>query len=161
MLLKFPYGKSFLQAEISEERLEVAISRPLEPLRDLREAVKQGLRNPIGSKPLRLLLGRGKKVCLIVPDETRVCPTKEILPPVLEELEACEPQGLEILIGNGLHRGMSEQEMIELLGEEVVKECNVTNHAAADERQLVDLGVKTSYGTPAIVNRGRRKAIFC
>ena len=152
MLLKFPYGKGFLQTEIPEERLEVAVSRPLKPPRELREAVKQGLRKPIQSKPLGRLLGRGKKVCIIVPDETRACPTKEILPPLLEELETCELRELEILIGNGLHRGMSEQEMVELLGEEVVKEYNIINHTATDERQLVDLGMKTSYGTPAIVN---------
>lgn len=152
MLLKFPYGKDFLQTEIPEERLEVAVSRPLKPLRELREAVKQGLRKPIQSKPLRRLLGRGKKVCIIVPDETRACPTKEILPPLLEELETCGLRELEILIGNGLHRGMSEQEMVELLGEEVVKEYKIINHTATDERQLVDLGMKTSYGTPTIVN---------
>ena len=57
MLLKFPYGKGFLQTEIPEERLEVAVSRPLKPLRELREAVKQGLRRPIQSKPLCRLLG--------------------------------------------------------------------------------------------------------
>ena len=158
MLLKFPYGKGFLQTEIPEERLEVAVSRPLEPLRELREAVKQGLRKPIQSKPLRHLLGRGKKVCVIVPDETRACPTKEILSPLLEELETCELRELEILIGNGLHRGVSEQEMVELLGEEVVKEYNIINHTAADERQLVDLRMKTSYGTPAIVNRVAAKS---
>ena len=158
MLLKFPYGKGFFQTEIPEERLEVAVSRPLKPLRELREAVKQSLREPLRSKPLRRLLSKDKKVCVIVPDETRACPTKEILPPVLEELETCDPQGLEILIGNGLHRGMSKQEMVELLGEEVVREYNVTNHTAADERQLVDLGMKTSYGTPAIVNRVAAKS---
>jgi nickel-dependent lactate racemase len=160
MLLKFPYGKGFLQTEIPDERLEVAVSRPSKPLRELREAVKQGLRKPIQSKPLRHLLGRGKKVCVIVPDETRACPTKEILSPLLEELETCELRELEILIGNGLHRGMAEQEMAELLGEEVVEEYSITNHAAADERQIVDLGMKTSYGTPAMVNRVAAKSDY-
>ncbi len=153
MLLKFPYGKGFLRTEIPEERLEVAVSRPLKPLRELREAVKRGLREPIRSKPLRRLLGKGKKVCVIVPDETRACPTKKILPPVLKELKSCQPIELKILIGNGLHRCMSNQEMIEMLGENVVKEYEVINHVATDEGQLVDLGTKTSYGTPAIVNK--------
>ena len=109
---------------------------------------------------MRRLLGRGKKVCVIVPDETRACPTKEIFSPLLEELETCELRQLKILIGNGLHRDVSEQEMVELLGEEVVKEYSITNHAAADERQVVDLGMKTSYGTPAIVNRVAAKSDY-
>lgn len=160
MLLKFPYGRVFLQTEISEERLEVAVSRPIKPLRELGEAVKQGLRKPIKSKPLRRLLGKSEKVCIVVPDETRACPTKELLLPLLEELETCEHHELDILIGNGLHRGMSEQEMVELLGEEVVEEYSIINHKATDERQLVNLGRKTSYGTPAIVNKVAAKSDF-
>lgn len=54
---------------------------------------------------------------------------------------------------NGLHRAASKGEMIELLGESVVNEYDVINHVAADGRRLVDLGMKTSYGTPAIVNK--------
>jgi len=152
MLLKFPYGRGFLQTEVPEELLEVAFSKPLEPTRGLGEAVRRSLRKPIGSKPLGSL-GRGKRVCVIVPDETRACPTKEILPLVLDELEGCQPSELRILIGNGLHRAASKHEMIELLGEKVVEEYEVLNHMATDERQLVNLGMKTSYGTPAIVNK--------
>jgi len=153
MLLKFPYGKTFIQIDIPDKRLEVAVSHSSKPLADLKEAVKQGIRKPVQCKPLRRLLSRGDKVCIIVPDGTRACPTKEILSPVLEELETLGLGELRILIGNGLHRGMSKSEMSELLGKGVVEEYNVVNHSACDERQLVDLGMKTSYGTPAIVNR--------
>ena len=41
MLLEFPYGTDFLQTEIAEERLEVAVSRPLNPLRELKEDVEE------------------------------------------------------------------------------------------------------------------------
>lgn len=158
MLLKFPYGKTFIQTDIPDERLEVAVSHPSKLLADLGEVVKQGVRKPMQCKPLRRLLSRGDKVCIIVPDETRACPTKEILPPVLEELETCGLGELQILIGNGLHRGMSESEMSESLGKVAVKEYDVINHSACDERQLVDLGMKTSYGTPAVVNRAAAKS---
>jgi nickel-dependent lactate racemase len=151
--MKFPYGKDFVRTEISKENLELAVSRPSTPVTDLKEAVKKALRKPIQSKPLHHLLERKKNICIIVPDVTRACPTKEILPPILEELEICAPNELEILIGNGLHRSISKEEMAELLGERVTKEYNVINHIATDEAQLVNLCAKTSYGTPAIVNR--------
>ena len=158
MLLKFPYGKSFIQTDIPDERLEVAVSHPSKPLANLREAVKQSVRKPIKCKPLRHLLNKGDKVCIIVPDETRACPTKEILTPVLEELEPCEVGELQVLIGNGLHRCMSKSEMSELLGKTVVEEYDVVNHSACDEKQLANLGMKTSYGTPAVVNRAVAKS---
>lgn len=152
LLLKFPYGKGFLQIDIPEERLETVFSKPLEPIKELGETVKRSLRKPIMSKPL-CSLGENKKVCVIVPDVTRACPTKEILPIVLEELKKCRPMDVRIVIGNGLHRAASKYEMIELLGDNIVEEYEVLNHVATDERQLVDLGMKTSYGTPAIVNK--------
>jgi len=160
MLLKFPCGKSFIQTDITEQRLEVAVSHPSKPVADLREAVKQGITKPIQCKPLRRLLSKGDKVCIIVPDETRACPTKEILLPVLDELETCELGELQILIGNGLHRSMSKLEMVESLGEKLVKEYDVVNHSASNERQLVNLGLKTSYGTPAVVNRAAAESDF-
>jgi len=153
MLLKFPCGKSFIQIDIPDERLEVAVSHPSKPLANLREVVKQGLRKPMQCKPLRRLLNKGDKVCIIVPDETRACPTKGILPPVLEELKTLGLGELRILIGNGLHRGMSKTEMSEALGKVMVEEYDVVNHSACDEKELIDLGMKTSYGTPAVVNR--------
>jgi nickel-dependent lactate racemase len=153
MLLKFPYGKDFVKTDIPKENLELAVSRPSIPVTDLKEAVKKALGKPIQSKPLHHLLDGKKNLCIIVPDVTRACPTKEILPPILEELEICAPNELEILIGNGLHRGISKEEMVELLGERVVKEYSIINHIATDEGQLVNLGAKTPYGTPAIVNK--------
>jgi nickel-dependent lactate racemase len=158
MLLKFPCGKDFVKTEIPEENLELAVSRPSTPLTNLKETVKKALRKPIQSKPLHSLLDRKKNLCIIVPDVTRACPTEEILPPILDELEICAPNRIEILIGNGLHRSISNKEMVELLGEGVVKEYNIINHVATDEGQLVNLGAKTSYGTPAVVNRVAAKS---
>jgi nickel-dependent lactate racemase len=153
MLVNIPYGKSFLQTDISIERLEIATSQSVETLKNLKETVKQSLKRPINSQPLHLILGKGKKICVIIPDETRGCPTKEILSPVLQEIESCKPNKIELLIGNGLHRGMSKEEMMESLGKNIVKKYNVTNHSATDERQLIDLKKKTSYGTPGILNK--------
>ena len=160
MLVKVPYGNSFLQTDISEEQLELVVSRPLEPIRDFRETVEQKLNKPLHSKPLRNLLSKNKKVCIIVPDETRACPTKSILPPLLDELDSCKPKELEILIGNGLHREVSEEEMIELLGEEIVDEYTITNHKANDESQLVDLRQKTCYGTRIKINKVAAKSDY-
>ena len=153
MLVNVPYGKSFLQTEIPFERLEVAISKPAEILKNLKVSIEQSLKRPINSEPLHLLLGRGKKICVIIPDETRGCPTNEILSPALQQIESSKPKKIEILIGNGLHRGMSKKEMMGSLGKDIVEKYNIINHSATDERQLIDLKKKTSYGTPGILNK--------
>ncbi len=152
MLLKFPFGKDFLQIEISEERLEVVYSKYLEPLVNLSNAIKKSLIEPINSKPL-FSLNKNKKICIILPDKTRACPTKEILPLVLEEIEKCKPSDLKILIGNGLHKPMTKQEIIEMLGENIFEKYEIINHLANDEKELIDLKEKTSYGTPIIINK--------
>ena len=160
MLVNVPYGKSFLQTEIPFERLEVAISKPAEILKNLKVSIEQSLKRPINSEPLHLLLGRGKKICVIIPDETRGCPTKEILSHALQQIESSKPKKIEILIGNGLHRGMSKKEMMESLGKDIVEKYNIINHSATDERQLIDLKKKTSYGTPGILNKIAVKSDF-
>jgi len=153
MLINVPYGKSFLQTEIPIERLEVATSQPVEALKEFKETLKQSLERPINTKPLQFLLGKRKKICVIIPDETRCCPTKEILVPILQEFEESKLNKIEILIGNGLHRGMSKKERMESLGKEIVEKYIVTNHSATDDRQLIDLEKITSYGTPVILNK--------
>ncbi|MEM2210142.1 MAG: nickel-dependent lactate racemase [Nitrososphaerota archaeon] len=159
MLLKLPFGKDFLKIEISEEKLEIVHSKYLEPLKDLKNAIKKSIRKPINSKPLSSL-SKNKKICIIVPDKTRACPTKEILPLILEEIEKCKPIDLKILIGNGLHKPMTNQEIIEMLGKEVIEEYEIINHLANDEKELINLGKRTSYGTPAIVNKIVKKSDY-
>jgi nickel-dependent lactate racemase len=153
MLLKVPYGQKFLQIEIPEDRLEVATSQPVETLQDVNKSVKLSLEHPLNSQPLRFLLGKGKTICVIIPDETRSCPTKKILSSLLREFKACKPKNIEIVIGNGLHRGMSKKEQRVILGKEIVGKYNITNHSATDDGQLIDLEQKTSYGTPVILNK--------
>ena len=70
MLLQVPYGKKFLQIEIPDERLDVATSQPVGALQDVNKSVKLSLEHPLNSRPLRFLLGKGKTICVIIPDET-------------------------------------------------------------------------------------------
>lgn len=152
MLLEIPYGKTFLKIELAGERLDIVNSKPLRSIASLKNRILHNIRKPIQSKPLNSL-SSGKKICIIVPDKTRACPIKGILQPVLEELETCRPKELKILIGTGLHDCISKRESFQLFGENLVEKYEIFNHIATDEEELVDLGIKTSYGTPTIVNK--------
>jgi nickel-dependent lactate racemase len=152
MQIQLPYGKNSLEINIPGRNLEVLLSLPSMPLPNLDKTLRYTLRKPECSPPLRNILKRGKRVCMIVPDGTRACPTKSILLPLLEELERFKPSEIVILIGNGLHRETPKKEVTELLGEEIVNKCSIVNHRANVENDLTNLNLKTTYETPVIVN---------
>jgi nickel-dependent lactate racemase len=65
-------------------------------------------------------LARGiNDAALIVSDATRAVPTSEVLPFIIEELEAARVSidNIRAVVGTGVHRPASEREMREILGE--------------------------------------------
>lgn len=120
----------------------------------LEEIVAEGLANPIGLKPLRDLVGRGRRVVLLSDDNTRNTPVRAILPGVLAELRAggLRDTDLTILVALGTHRLMTPAELAAKFGPEVVGRFRILQHRFADEEQLADLG-RTELGTDIWVNR--------
>ena len=70
MLVKIPYGRTTLSAEIGGN-VEVAHSRRVSPQADTAEAVRAGLERPIETEPLSELVHRRKAetVCIGIVDE--------------------------------------------------------------------------------------------
>lgn len=149
------YGSSEVVVELPDDRV-IFMAEPV----DVRGVVNQGdevrraLANPIGSGSLRELAQRGKKVAIAVDDITRSTPCRTILPVVIDELVTAgiNVRDIKIIIALGTHRKMSEEEMLERYGKEVVCRIEIVNHDAGDPDELVDLG-QTPSGTPIIVNR--------
>jgi nickel-dependent lactate racemase len=121
MNLRIPYGRDFLEIQ-TREKIETISSRYVKPLENLEEAVKFRIEHPIGLRSLRSFAKRSEKACIIVPDKTRACPTKEILPLLTEELEKSNLREISILIGGGLHQTMSKEEITEMVGKELTEE---------------------------------------
>jgi len=118
------------------------------------DEVRRALANPIGSRPLWELAQKGKKVAIAVDDITRSTPCRSILPVVIDELAKAgvSARDIKIIIALGTHRKMSEEEVLERYGEEIVSRIEIVNHDARDPDELIDLG-QTPSGTPIIVNR--------
>ena len=49
--------------------------------------IKEALHDPLGTDRLSEAVGPGETVAIVIDDYTRPCPTKMLLPPVLEELK--------------------------------------------------------------------------
>lgn len=150
--IPFYYGKRFMNVKIPHNS-DVILSKPVESLRNIEEVLRVKMANPIGSKPLYDILAKRKKLCIIVPDKTRNCHQKTLISIILKEVEKCKPRDVKLLIANGLHSAMTREEIVEVVGEDVMQKYNLVNHVPYDKDQLADFELKTSYGTPVTINR--------
>lgn len=114
------------------------------------------LNQPIGSKTLcEMAKERGAKTAaILVSDATRNVPTAKILPYVVEELNRAgiENQDIVAIVGIGVHRYATQEEMDEMLGEVCIGKIRIENHEPFDMEKLVYLG-ETSQKTPVYVNK--------
>lgn len=114
--------------------------------------VAAALRSPIESPPLsQLAVGRHQAV-ILVSDVTRLCPTAELLPPLLDELNegGLPDERIRIVVALGTHRVQTDAELRSIAGV-AFSRVAVENHSAALE-DCVHVGV-TALGTPALLNR--------
>jgi nickel-dependent lactate racemase len=152
---RIPFGRGSLRFSLPPGmRGVLAESRPVAGLPDLTAAVREAVRTPVGTPPLRALARAGQRVCIVVTDNTRACPDHALVPPILDELAAAgvRADDITILVACGLHRATTPAEKIEKLGAAVVEHYRVIDHDALDVANLVDLGVYAA-GIPGVVNR--------
>ena len=153
--IRLDYGREGMNIEVPERNLiKVLRIRPAEPLADPERAVEDSLLHPIGCEPLAELARGKRSACIAVCDITRPVPNRIVLPPILRALEEAgiARENILLLIATGLHRPNEGDELLEMLGPEIVRNYRVENHVARDEASHVELGI-TDAGTPIRVDR--------
>jgi nickel-dependent lactate racemase len=152
------YDNKALTFELPDGWKLLAMSEPRDVpgAESVEELVREGLKNPIGMAPLAEIVGsmKNKKVVIISEDQTRPSPVGEVALPLINELNALGigDENIEVIIGRGTHREMTEAEMRAKLGDEVLRRVKVGHHDPDDEANLVKVGT-TSRGTPCWANR--------
>lgn len=114
--------------------------------------VRRRLQAPIGTPPLRQIAA-GKKTAVITFDDlTRPTPTYEIVPEVLEELEAAglAADNIVFLTSCGAHRSLESDEVERKLGKNIVRRHAWLNHNVFDN--LRDAG-ETRFQNRVYLNR--------
>jgi lactate racemase len=150
-----PYATRMLYVDIPTENLLFDISpRETPPAQDWRELLGCALARPTGTPPLREIAKPGQKVIIISDDNTRMTPTKRIVPVLLDVLnEAGIPdKDIQVIIASGTHRPMTEAELEEKYGYPVMSRVKILPHKYKDPDSLVEFGV-TRRGTCILVNR--------
>ena len=158
--IKIPYGTNELSFNIPSENVVIGAPKEI-PSCNLRESTKKALDNPYGCKPLEEMVKKGQKVVIVTDDYTRPTPVAKILPFVLERLNKAEIHNndISIVVAAGIHREMSEKELENRLGKQIVKKIKIIKHNAFDKSSLTYLG-NSSRGTPIWLNKDVVNADF-
>jgi nickel-dependent lactate racemase len=157
-----PYGKETVHVNIPDNNLIGVYSpRDVTPVADVRREVSRALKDPIGGASLRELVKGTGKVVIVADDNTRLTPTDKIIPVLLDEMNAAGIQDSQItvVIALGTHRSMTEEEILQKFGGEVVRRVAIKNHDYKNRSELVNLGT-TPNGTHVTINRQTYDADF-
>jgi nickel-dependent lactate racemase len=154
--VELKYGKKAIYTDISDKNFLGVIaskknSNIENPTPNL--SYEHAINNPVDKSSFDKLFDRNDKISIVINDNTRITPSKEILPVLLNRLDnlRIKEENIEILIAVGSHRPVTEKEMDELLGKDIVSRFVVENHdCQADD--LVNLGI-THLQTPVELNR--------
>ena len=152
MRVNLAYGKTGLSLEVPDDRTTVIDPTYLPTLPDERGALLNAIRNPLGTRPLRQLVGREQTVAISVCDITRPMPTSTVLPVLLGELPHVPDEQIVILIATGTHRANTPEELDEMLGPGVTDRYRVVNHDAFDLETMEYVG-DTPDGIPIWLDR--------
>lgn len=153
--LKVPYLDRLLDVEIPEGNLVFDESpHDVPATNDFDGTLRTALAHPIGTPPLRDLVRGRERVIITSDDNTRVTPTKQIIPVLLDTLNQCgvPDRNIQILIASGTHRAMTDAELEEKYGAPVMSRVTILRHRYQDPDSLVEYGI-TKRGTRILVNR--------
>lgn len=159
----FMHGEGFRLERLPPGSRVVYPPEPLSPLPDPRAAIRQALRNPVGSDPLPALLRPGMKLTIAFDDVSLPLPPMrrpDVRQLVIEEvLEMAAEAGVDdvvLIAALALHRRMHDFELRHALGDRIYDAFAphglLLQHDAEDPDNLVHLGY-TDQGEDVEINR--------
>lgn len=163
--VRIEYGDSNMDVEVPDSAVVVrpgeTVAEP-EPLENPVEATRRALAEPVGSPPVRELVGPGARVVIAFPDRVKggthlTAHRRVAIPLLLEELKAAgvADKDVKLVCAIGLHRKNHREEFKEYLGENIVGAFpgdQLVNHDPEDPDGIVKVG-ETDHGDVAEVNK--------
>lgn len=141
MKVSLAYGKRGLQIEVPDElRAQVVEPRFRPALEDPLGSLREALRTPIDSPPLRDLAAGARRVGIVVNDITRATPNAVIIASIAEELAFLDDEQIVLFNATGTHRTNSDTELNEILGEDAFRRFRVVQNDARDAGDHATVG---------------------
>lgn len=154
--ISMKYGNSVKEITLDESKKFTILRSIQEEIKESEEyAIINALENPIDSPRLKELIRPGYKICIVVPDVTRLWQKPSVyLPFIIKEIEnsGVNFEDIKFLCALGTHRKQTSEEQRMLLGNELYERFQIVDHDCNDEENLVYVGT-TSFGTPVKVNK--------
>ena len=157
--IDLPYGHDVVAVSVPSEKLVGTFApRPLAPVADPAEALREALAHPVSGPRLRDVASGARRVAIGIEDATRPVPGALLVDAVMSELKAAgiPPDRVRVIVATGLHRPMTSDELAVALGR-WFGVISHENHDAEDQQRLTPLGT-TSLGTEISVNRSFMEA---
>lgn len=155
-MLEFPWGDGSLRLDLpsSWRLVQTLTPNALQPEADPEALCRWSLANPIGAPPLTAKDLKGKRVLVVVDDQSRPTPVHHFFRVVRNAImeAGAAPSDIEVLFALGVHRPMTAAQAVAKIGRENLKRHRWHNHDASDKSRLVSLG-RTSGGTDVMLNR--------
>ena len=151
--LNLAYGKGGLDLSLPDD-LNVDVIQPqhVEAPADQTDAVRDALRNPIGSRPLRDLVRSSDAVAIVCNDVTRPTPYRTILPVLWDELSHVRDSDIVLLIATGTHRACTPDELEAMFGRQIVQRLRIVQNDAYDHDSHALVGTTVS-GNPIWIHK--------
>ena len=143
MRVHLEYGRTGLDVELPDDRVVRTLAyKSAPPLPDPVASLQEILAHPTGARPLVELAADRKSACIVICDITRPVPNQMILEPVLRQVEegGIARDKITILIATGLHRPNEGEELVELVGQQIVDNYRIVNHHGKELSEHTFLG---------------------
>lgn len=153
--IKMPYGKKYFELDL-DDIMTVVKANPVHAMSvKPADAVREALDNPIDSPKLSGIVKAGEKICILVPDATRLWQSPHVsVPIVVAELNKAgiKDEDIVILSACGTHRRQTPEEHASIVGPEIAKRIKIVDHQCGEKENLAFMGT-TSRGTPVEFNK--------
>lgn len=156
-LHELKYGEGAVSLQVPDGCLAAELHpNPVDlPRMSPEELVRQALARPVQSPTLDRIVSPGQKVCIVIPDISRLWQSPHIyVPAMVEALNACgiPDRDMVLLVATGAHRRHTPEEHARLVSADIARRIRIVDHQSTEAENLVCVG-QTSRGTPVYVNR--------
>ena len=150
--VRIAYGSTGLSVELPADRTTVVAPSHQEAAHDVPGTLRDALAKPVAGPPLREVVRPGQRIAVSLCDATRPQPRRLMVEALLAELEGISTRDdFVLLVATGTHRGNTDAELREMLGDEIVETMRIVNHDARDDASLTWVGTHGN-GVPVWLN---------
>src|SRR5665647_2887368 len=130
-MTRFAFGKDWIEYNTkTQQLLGEILPEELPVLSDPAAEIRLALQNPNGTPSLREMVQGKRQIAIAISDGTRPVRSKLLLSPLLDELSSAgiSMEQITVLVALGIHRALTEAELIALVGSETYQRAVSYTH---------------------------------